>query len=164
MVKDTIKIVFCILLLLGAFLFGYNCGEKSVTRGEEAQVDTMYVCDTITQYVPIYEERIVLQKVQIPVTDTLTIRDTLYVYMEREQLVWQDSLSKVYASGIMPQIDSVHHYITERVITREKDIFVASRKRWGLGVHAGYGIGLVNGGIYTQPYIGIGVSYNLITW
>lgn len=164
MVEGTIKVVLCILLLLGVFLFGYNRGEKSVIRGEEPKVDTLYVCDTIMQYEPIYEERIVLQKVQIPVVDTLRLRDTLYVYLEREQVVWQDSLSKVYASGISPQIDSVHHYVTEKVITRENTIFVASRKRWGVGIQAGYGIGLDNGKLSGCPYIGIGVSYNLINW
>ena len=164
MVEGTIKVVFCILVLLGVFLFGYNRGEKSVIRGEEPKVDTLYVCDTIAQYEPIYEERIVLQKVQIPVTDTLRLRDTLYVYLEREQVVWQDSLSKVYASGISPQIDSVHHYVTERVVTRTETISVNNKKRWGLGVQVGYGIGLDKNCMSMHPYIGVGVSYNLINW
>lgn len=164
MVEGTIKVVFCLLLLLGVFLFGYNRGEKSVVRGEEVKTDTLYVCDTITQYEPIYEERIVLQKVQIPVVDTLRLRDTLYVYLEREQVVWQDSLSKVYASGIMPQIDSVHHYVTERVVTQTETILVNKKKRWGIGIHAGYGIGLDNNCMRMHPYVGVGVSYNIINW
>ena len=104
-----------------------------------------------------------LEKVTIPAADTLWMHDTLYMILEKEQVMWQDSLSKVYASGILPQIDSVQHFVTERVITRELTEVVKKPCRWGLGVHAGYGIQLGEQ-VQTAPYIGIGVSYNLLSW
>ena len=100
----------------------------------------------------------------VPVVDTLRLTDTLYVYLDREQVVWQDSLSRVYASGILPQIDSVHHFINERVVTRELTRVVKKPCRWGIGVHGGYGVGLDNGKVIASPYIGIGISYNIISW
>jgi hypothetical protein len=126
-------------------------------------VDTLFIYDTITQYEPIIEERVVLEKVLVPGADTLWKHDTMYVYLEREQVVWKDSLSRVYASGILPQIDSVQHFITERVVTRELTQVVKKPCKWGLGIHAGYGIQLGDQ-IRTAPYVGIGVSYNLLSW
>jgi hypothetical protein len=87
----------------------------------------------------------------------------LYVYLDREQVVWQDSLSRVYASGILPQIDSVQHYITERIVTKEVTIHVKKPCKWGVGVHAGYGVQLGDQ-VRTAPYIGVGVSYNILSW
>ena len=153
-----------VLLTIGNFtLIGYKYGLKSAMKAETESVDTMYVRDTITQYEPIVTEKIKLQEVPVPVTDTLWQHDTLYVYLEREQVVWQDSLSRVYASGILPQIDSVQHFISERVVTRELTKVVKKPCRWGVGIHAGYGIQLGEQ-VKTAPYIGVGVSYNILSW
>lgn len=165
---DTIKrIVFAvaaiILSLLISYFIGRRDGLNSAVEAETEKVDTLYLRDTIVQYEPILEERVVLKKVPVPVTDTLRIHDTLYVYLEREQVVWQDSLSRVYASGILPQIDSVQHYITERIVTKEVTIHVKKPCRWGVGVHAGYGVQLGDQ-VRTAPYIGVGVSYNILSW
>ena len=165
---DTIKrIVFAvaaiILSLLISYFIGRRDGLNSAVETETEKVDTLYLRDTIVQYEPILEERVVLKKVPVPVTDTLRIYDTLYVYLDREQVVWQDSLSRVYASGILPQIDSVQHYITERIVTKEVTIHVKKPCRWGVGVHAGYGVQLGDQ-VRTAPYIGVGVSYNILSW
>lgn len=165
---DTIKrIVFAVAAIILSLLISYFIGRRdglnsAVETGTE-KVDTLYLRDTIVQYEPILEERVVLKKVPVPVTDTLRIHDTLYVYLEREQVVWQDSLSRVYASGILPQIDSVQHYISERIVTKEVTIHVKKPCRWGVGVHAGYGVQLGDQ-VRTAPYIGVGVSYNILSW
>ena len=155
-----------ILLAIGGFtLIGYKYGFNSAVRGETESVDTTYVHDTIIQYEPILEERVVYKReyVPVPVTDTLWKHDTLYVSLDHEQVVWKDSLSRVYASGILPQIDSVQHYITERIVTKEVTIHVKKPCRWGVGVHAGYGVQLGDQ-VRTAPYIGVGVSYNILSW
>ena len=88
----------------------------------------------------------------------MRLRDTLYVYLEREQIRWEDTLAVVYASGVMPQVDSVIHHINQLTITKE--IPVIKKNSWGLGVQAGVGAG--KGGL--SPYVGVGVSYNLLSW
>lgn len=168
METDTIKrIVFAVITTIMVVHFSYVVGRRdgfnSVVGIETEEVDTLYLRDTIVQYEPILEERVVLQRVPFPVVDTMVIHDTLYVYLEREQVVWQDSLSRVYASGILPQIDSVMHFISERVVTREVTIPVKKPCRWGVGVHAGYGV-QIGEQVRTTPYIGIGISYNLLSW
>lgn len=165
---DTIsRIVYAVVAVIMALLLSYVIGRRDgfnlAVGAETEKADTLYLRDTIVQYEPILEERVVLKKVLVPVTDTLRIHDTLYVYLEREQVVWQDSLSRVYASGILPQIDSVKHYISERIVTKEVTIHVKKPCRWGVGVHAGYGVQLGDQ-VRTAPYIGVGVSYNILSW
>ena len=163
-IKKVIYIVAAIIaLLLLSYMIGRRDGINKAARDQKTEVDTLLIRDTITQYKPILEERVVLQKVLVPVMDTLVIRDTMYVVMEREQVVWQDSLSKVYVSGVLPQIDSVKHYVSEKIITRELTNIVKKPCKWGIGVQAGYGIQLGEQ-VKTAPYIGIGISYNLISW
>lgn len=152
------------LLLTGAYFIGRKSGMGCVLITSDERVDTLFICDTITQYKPIYKEIRKVEKVPVPVVDTLRLTDTLYVYLDREQVVWQDSLSKVYASGILPQIDSVHHFINERVVTRELTRVVKKPCRWGIGLQGGYGIGVNGGKVIASPYIGIGVYYNIISW
>jgi outer membrane protein W len=78
--------------------------------------------------------------------------------------MWQDSLSRVYASGVSVEIDSVLHFVSTQVITKERDVIVKVKPKWSIGVHAGYGAFANNGQIATSPYIGVGVSYNLFSW
>lgn len=153
-----------IAVMIVSYLIGRMDGRIKAESAIVERVDTLLVYDTITQYKPIYEERTIVKKelVQVPVTDTLWKTDTMYVYLEREQVVWQDSLSRIYASGILPQVDSVLHFIKERVITREKTT-VKQKCRWGVGVTAGYGL-QIGKEVKGSPYIGVGVSYNLISW
>lgn len=162
------------LLIAIAFFFGvtfaaYQVGRRDglihSTEDIKQVVDTLYIRDTITQEKPIYVDRIKLQKVPVQVekTDTLKIHDTLYVYLQKEQVVWQDSLSRVYASGILPQVDSVQHFIQDRIVTIEKSIPVKKPCKWGIGVQAGYGIQFGKE-FAICPYMGIGVTYNFISW
>lgn len=159
--KILLAMIAIFAVVASSYFVGYRDGQKLATERVVERVDTLIVCDTITQYKPILEERRVIERVPFPVVDTLMMRDTLYVYLEREQIVWQDSLSRVYASGISPQIDSVEHFVTEKIITRETIVPRIQKTRWGIGIQAGYGVYL-DGQVRTAPYIGVGISYNLL--
>lgn len=162
---EPIKVVISILILIiASFSIGRCEGKKAIIPVCNERVDTLVIRDTITQYEPIYKEIHKVEKVLVPVVDTMRVTDTLYVYLEREQVVWQDSLSRVYASGILPQIDSVQHFVSERIVTRELTKVVKKPCRWGIGIHAGYGGTLNDGRVFASPYIGIGISYNIISW
>lgn len=148
-----------------AYLVGRRDGQNEATRGDFVKVDTLVVHDTITQEKPIIEERLVLHKypVFVPQTDTLWKHDTLYVWLTREQVVWKDKYAKVYASGVMPKVDSVEHYITNYYIEKEVEKIVKKPCRWGLGIQAGYGV-MFGNQVQTAPYIGVGISYNILSW
>lgn len=146
-----------------SYLVGRNRGINEASARVVERVDTLVIRDTITQYEPIVKRITKVEKVLVPVTDTLRQTDTLYVVLDREQVVWQDSLSVVYASGILPQVDSVKHFIEERVVTREVVVPKVKRTRWGIGVQVGYGV-MLGDQVRTAPYVGVGVSYNIVSW
>ena len=152
-----------VAVLIG-FLIGQQHPQKSPVEPIKEKVDTLLIFDTITLTKPVFVEKIQLDSVYMPVTDTLWKHDTLYVYLEREQIQWQDSLCRVYASGINPQVDSVTHFVRETIITREMSVPVKVKSRWGLGIQVGYGAGVNGKQVYLTPYVGVGISYNILSW
>ena len=158
--EKVMTILCVILLILIGILIGQKHRQKSPLDPPEIKVDTLVVRDTIMQYKPIFVDKIKVDSVLIPIKDTIVIRDSVYIYMDREKITWRDSLCEVYASGIMPQVDSVRHFREYQCVTIETAIPIKEKSHWGLGVNAGYGVG--QGGL--TPYIGIGVSYNILSW
>lgn len=152
-----------VAVLIG-FLIGQKHPQKLPVEPIKEKVDTLLIFDTITLTKPVFVEKIQLDSVYMPVTDTLWKHDTLYVYLEREQIQWQDSLCRVYASGINPQVDSVTHFVQETIITREISVPVKVKSRWGLGIQVGYGAGVNGKQVYLTPYVGVGISYNILSW
>ena len=153
-----------LLILACVFLFGFIIGQKHPQKSPvepiKTKVDTLVIHDTTMSYKPIYVDRVKLDSVLVPVLDTMMIHDTTFVYLEREKVTWRDSLCEVYASGIMASVDSVRHFQEDKYITIEKQVPVKIKTHWGLGVNAGYGVG--KGGL--TPYVGVGISYNLLSW
>ena len=152
-----------VAVLIGV-LIGQKHPQKSPVEPIKEKVDTLLIFDTITLTKPVFVEKIQLDSVYMPVTDTLWKHDTLYVYLEREQIQWQDSLCRVYASGINPQVDSVTHFVQETIVTREISVPVKVKSRWGLGINVGYGAGINGKQVYLTPYVGVGISYNILSW
>lgn len=161
----NILFLLVIVTLIGILSFGW--GKKyalnRLVEPQKERVDTLFIFDTIVEEKPIFKEKKVVEKVLVHSVDTIMMRDTLYMVMEREQIHWKDSLSDVYASGIMVEVDSVKHYLPTRVITIETEKVVKVKPRWSLGVHAGYGVH-VGSQIQAAPYVGVGVSYNIFSW
>ena len=152
-----------VAVLIG-FLIGQKHPQKLPVEPIKEKVDTLLIFDTITLSKPVFVEKIKLDSVLIPVTDTLWLHDTLYVYLEREQIQWQDSLCRVYASGVNPQVDSVTHFVRETIVNREISVPVKVKSRWGLGIQVGYGAGINGKQVYLTPYVGVGISYNILSW
>ena len=124
------------------------------------KVDTLFIHDTIKVTEPVSVTKTVVDSVLVPVTDTIRLRDTIYVFLEREQVRWEDSLAVVYASGINPQVDSVIHFTRDQIIIKEIPVIQVKKTRWGIGVQAGATAG--KDGVI--PYVGVGVSYNILSW
>ena len=152
-----------VAVLIG-FLIGHKHPQKLPVEQIKDKVETLLIFDTITLTKPVFVEKIQLDSVYMPVTDTLWKHDTLYVYLEREQIQWQDSLCRVYASGVNPQVDSVTHFVRETIVNREISVPVNVKSRWGLGIQLGYGAGINGKQVYLTPYVGVGISYNILSW
>lgn len=157
--KIVLMAVVATAILIG-FILGRTTRRKGPGGPISPKVDTLVILDTIKVTEPKYITKRVVDSVLIPVTDTIKMRDTLYVSLEREQVTWEDSLARVYASGIRPQVDSVIHFTQEMVITKEIPVIKVKKTRWGIGVQVGGGMG--KDGL--TPYVGVGVSYNILAW
>lgn len=157
--KIVLMAVVATAILIG-FILGRTTRRKGPGEPISPKVDTLVILDTIKVTEPKYITKRVVDSVLIPVTDTIKMRDTLYVFLEREQITWEDSLARVYASGIRPQVDSVIHFTQEMVITKEIPVIKVKKTRWGIGVQVGGGMG--KDGL--TPYVGVGVSYNILAW
>ena len=90
-----IGVAVAILIL---FLFDRIIPRNAPQEPQSIRVDTLFIRDTIKVTEPVYVTRRMVDSVLVPVTDTIRLRDTLYVFLEREQIRWEDSLSVVYAS------------------------------------------------------------------
>lgn len=157
----------CVLVLMGivvailiGFLVGRRCGRTRPGEPPAPRVDTLFIRDTFKVTEPKKESKKKVDTILVPVRDTIRLRDTLFVILDKEQVTWEDSLARVYASGIDPHVDSVIHFTGKMVITREIPVIQVKKTRWGLGVQAGVGAG--KDGL--TPYLGVGVSYNILSW
>ena len=163
-----ITLVFGILLLFNIVnAVGYFVNEhRNAHPGEmKVKVDTLFVYDTI------FIEKPVINKVEIidtlllpvPVTDTLMLHDTVFVHLPIEQRQYSDPRYTAWVSGYRPQLDSILIYQRAEYITKEIKT-VTKPKRWGIGLQAGYGVSLHNGQVFPAPYIGVGLSYSIVSW
>ena len=163
-----ITLVFGILLLFNIVnAIGYFVNEhrNSHSSKMKVKVDTLFVYDTI------FIEKPVINKVEIidtlllpvPITDTLMLHDTVLVHLPIEQRQYSDPRYTAWVSGYRPQLDSIRIYQQTEYITKE--VKVATKpKRWGIGLQAGYGVSMHNGQLFPAPYIGVGLSYSIVSW
>ena len=120
----------------------------------ETKIQTVVKLDTVLISAPIAVFW------QILPNDTVRIGDTL---LHRKQVVYEDSLYRAVVSGYVdPRLDSMTVYPRTVYQTVTNDIYhpvvvKSKKKRWGLGLQAGYGY---PGGWY----VGGGVSWNIFMW
>lgn len=120
----------------------HNDEDTPITRIDTIS-DSVPVPYKVTEFVPI---RRMLQT-----TDTM--RDSVEVYVPIRQVEYRDTAYRAWVSGYDVRLDSIEVYRPTITVTRWK------HKRWGLGVQVGVGW---NGKI--EPYVGVGVSYNIVAW
>lgn len=157
-------VAFILIWSLAVFYAGRNWAIKRDISGYAERVDTLVVRDTIVQEKPVYRTISQVRTEYVPVCDTIRIQDTLFVPVPIETKVYEDSLYRAEVSGYRASLDRLEIYRQERIITQTIPVQVKERKRWGIGVQAGYGVSTPNGKPVLSPYIGIGVSYDLIRW
>jgi len=156
----------CILasLLVSAFFIGRATAPAAPV--EPLSRDTVIVTrtDTIVRERPVYYATTVVDTVLVAVTDTVRLRDTLYMEVMREQKAYRDTMYEAWVSGVRPALDSIRIYAPVQTITVTERVPVTRRTHWGIGVSAGYGATLQDKTVRMSPYIGVGISYNIITW
>ena len=165
MQKTLAYIGIVLLFLLGAGLGFWLRGKFPAKPVDPVvQTDTLYLRDTIRIDNPVP----VPKPVYLP-SDTVRLvsvqHDTVEVLVPMEQKHYHDSLYDAYVSGFKPNLDSLHVYPVTKVITTTVTI-PQKVKHWGIGVHAGVGVqyGTIGKRMDVGPYIGVGISYNLLSF
>lgn len=153
-----------ILALLVVLLYRDYTGSN--VNKDIAEPDTLRVVvyDTIPYYKPIPKDSVVVRYIteRLPVVDSSVDKvgssvDSVAVEIPITHKVYEDSNYTAWVSGYKPSLDSLRIYQQTQTITiveRKKP------KRWSVGVTAGYGI-TMQGSPQLEPFIGIGLTYNL---
>lgn len=157
-------IILSVCLLLAGMVAGWFI-RKGVAESDAHEtvvlLDTLVVRDTVRERYPVYVQRTVTDTMLVALTDTVRVSDTVYVRLPREQKRYADTNYVAWVSGFRPSLDSIEVYQSTRYVTKEI-ILPGPAKRWGIGIQAGYGLGLTGGKVTGVPYIGVGISYDLI--
>ena len=159
------KLAIAVLLATVFLLSGYLLGRRDCRTLEPeliVQTDTIRITDTLLVEKPVAVEVRIVDTMLVAVTDTISINDTVYLHLPREIKHYEDSLFRAQVSGYRPALDWIEIYPQKEVVTR--NIFVDSRKRWGIGLQAGYGAYVNAGQVRLAPYLGIGISYDILRW
>lgn len=140
-----------------AFFIGQLFAQPDVVEVERVEYDTIVrtevVADTIERVKVVYRT---LPSVEVVRTDTLVVRDTVRVAVPISRYTFADSLYKCEVEGYEVSLKRMEVY--PKTVYRTQ--VVTKPSRWGIGVQVGYGMSREG----VSPYIGVGVSYNLITF
>lgn len=168
------------ILALCAICFWAGRRSSKPEVVEKVRTDTLVVWDTVKVDSPIpYVSRelkdslrllVAVNSYQSQVIDSLIDEignppmDTIIeVSVPRWQKEYVDEQYRAWVSGYDPALDSIRvysrtHYVTMTV--RE----TAAPKRWHIGPTVGMGIGTADGKVVTTPYVGIGVTYSILSF
>lgn len=162
--RELIRTLSGILLIAGvAFGIGFGYGRRTARMPVRLSVvnDTVQVTKTDT----IWREKPVFVASSVIRHDTVRLatleRDTVFVDVPIERRVYEeDSLYRAVVSGWHPSLDTLIVFPKTTTITIREKVPIPDRRRWGIGIQAG--AGATRNGL--TPYVGVGVSYNLLTW
>lgn len=161
----TAVAIFLIAAAIRICTYSYHQSQSGTSI--EHKADTVRIRDTIRvpHPVPVKSRIVDSIPVPVPVTDTLWLHDTLYVSLPREQRTYTDSTYTAWISGYRPQLDSILIYPLTTTINNTTTITHKHKSpRFSIGLQAGYGVTINNNQIKPAPYIGVGLSYSLISF
>ena len=141
------------------FINGWVLLRRTINKEIITITDTLVLTDTIIKFQPKPYKVTIIDTIylpQQPQTPQQPQIDTLI----RQEVTYKDSTYTAVVGGIEPYLKSIEIYPKTIYVNNNTTTTIKVRSRFGLGVQAGYGYGK-NG---LQPYVGVGVQYNLIQW
>ena len=140
------KLSIAALLLAVSLLSGYLLGRRACRAPEPelvVQTDTLRIRDTVLVDKPV--------PVEVRVVDTMLVAKQ-----------YEDSLFRAQVSGYRPSLDWIEVYPQTVYLT--KVVKTQDVRRWGVGLQAGYGAYVAGGQVRLSPYVGVGISYDILRW
>lgn len=166
-----------VVTILIGFLVGRRCPRNAPGETPTPKVGTLFIRDTNSFTEPQKEPSpdVLIKEIPVPVyvadssaIDSLLnecarlerVGDSLKLVLLRVQRHYSDSTFDAWVSGVDPRLDSIKTYQTNMVITKEIPVIRVKKTRWGIGIQAG--VTADKEGVL--PYVGVGVSYNILSW
>ena len=164
------KIIVALWAALVAFLLGWFGGlftGRKLYKTEPAEPTIIERIDTVTvtevRIDTIYKVREKVSYLERVDTLTNTIIDTVAVVVPLSKYVAeQDSLYRVEATGYDVTFDSITVY--PKTVTITNTVETKKPTRLGIGLQAGYGVTVDGRVVKMSPYVGVGLSYNILTF
>lgn len=125
----------------------------------EIRIDTVERVRTVTAYLPIVEDEAEpMDTIDYPYTpDSVAVQIPISRYVAE-----QDSLYRVVAEGYAVDFKEITVY--PKTVTITTTVETRKPTHWGIGIQAGYGATLQDRTVRLSPYVGVGISYNILTW
>ena len=163
MKQILIAIGVAVATALVGYLIGYGRGKADIPEPEIVR-DTLRIRDTLVVEVDRPVTQRIIDTIEVEVIATRTVHDTVLATLPREERTYQDSSYTAIVSGIRPRLDYLAIYPEKEIVTVTETIQVPKANRWGLGLQAGYGFTVQGGKVQHAPFLGVGISYNIVTW
>ena len=138
------------------FINGWVSCHRTTDKEVITITDTLVLTDTIIKFQPKPYKVTIIDTIYLPQQPQKPQYDTLI----RQEVIYKDSTYMAVVGGIEPYLKSIEIYPKTIYVNNNTTTTIKVRSRFGLGVQAGYGLSR-NG---LQPYVGVGVQYNLIQW
>ena len=141
------------------FINGWASCHRTTDKEVITITDTLVLTDTIIKFQPKPYKVTIIDTIYLPQQPQQPQQPQIDTLI-RQEVIYKDSTYTAVVGGIEPYLKSIEIYPKTIYVNNNTTTTIKVRSRFGLGVQAGYGYGR-NG---LQPYVGIGVQYNLIQW
>ena len=146
-----------VICLLNGWVSCHRTTDKEVIT----ITDTLVLTDTIIKFQPKPYKVTIIDTIYLPQQPQQdTLKQPQIDTLIQQEVIYKDSTYTAVVGGIEPYLKSIEIYPKTIYVNNNTTTTIKVRSRFGLGVQAGYGLSR-NG---LQPYIGVGVQYNLIQW
>ena len=145
--------------LVICLLNGWASCHRTTDKEVITIIDTLVLTDTIIKMQPKPYKVTIIDTIYLPQQPQQPQQPQIDTLI-RQEITYKDSTYTAVVGGIEPYLKSIEIYPKTIYVNNNTTTTIKVRSRFGLGVQAGYGYG--RSGL--QPYVGVGVQYNLIQW
>lgn len=118
---------------------------------------------TLTPEIPIEQKKPAAPPKNL-FADSNLAANLVAVEVPIERKVYQTDDYRAEIEGFRASLVSMEVFRKTQIVTERVEIRTPDRRRWGIGIQAGYGATLRDNRLTATPYLGVGLSYNLFTW
>lgn len=138
------NIIMALTILVVGIVVGLLCRPKGCSHTTIVQRDTTIVHDTIRIDRPVVVTKVRKDTILVHVTDTVRIKDSVYIALPMETKTYKgdDYLARV--SGYNPSLDYIEIYAKTQFVTEVQKQIVRQKNFFSIGTEVVYTDGLHN--------------------